>query len=99
MCAFTFGAIRPTTFSLVALLGFAFVAGFFFFAVFFAGFVIGFFAFNDAAARFSFPVIAFRADGGTAEPAAARAALRFRRIVSRLAFRRSFGSRYGTSQK
>ena len=57
---------------------------FFFEGDFFAGEV-----FNDAAARFSFPASDFRVDGGTAAPLAerARAALRFRRIDSRLAFR------------
>ena len=61
---------------------------------FLASFDLDFFAgevFNDAAARFSFPASAFRAEVGTAAPFAerARADLRFRRIDSRLAFRRS----------
>ena len=94
----TFGVMRPTTF---APGGFAFVARFFAgfltgFGFFFAHFVIGVFAFNDAAARCSFPASAFRAEVGTAEPPAARAAARFRRIRSRFALRCSSGSRYGT---
>ena len=95
--------IRPTTF---ARFGFAFAFVARFFVVFFFGAVMGFFffasfffaggAFNEAAARFSFPAIAFRAEAGT-EPPAARTALRFRRIDSRLAFRCSFGSQYATT--
>ena len=87
--ALTFGVIRPTTFARVA--GFFFARFFvddFFFVGFFTGefFFVGF-AFNDAAARFSFPASAFRAEVGTAAPPAARAAARFRRIRSRFDLR------------
>ena len=83
--------MRPTTFERFVT-GF-FVAGFFFFeGGFFVGFGLDFFAgfdFNDAAARCNFPASAFRVEVGTAAPPAARAraAARFRRIASRLAFR------------
>ena len=63
--------MRPTTFA-----RFDFATGFFFeggfFAVFFVRFAIGFVAFNDAAARFSFPASAFRAEVGTDAPPDAR---------------------------
>ena len=78
VCVLIFGVIRPTIFDRVAV-GFFFfmdVTGFFFFAGAMGFFLTGF-AFNDAAARLSFPASAFRAETGTAALPAARAAAHF----------------------